>query len=218
MQQILDTLLRVDYCDKFLEPAVADELLLCVEQLDFTPNKRSTILFGDEGLIYSVTYHGHTSHHKTINWASLPILLPLKSHIEQLYKHTFNFCAIMKYPNGDTVIGKHRDKEMVAGSTICGISVGVTRRLQLSPPGWLNQSPHVLNLTHGSLYALLPPTNDKWLHEILKDTTTQTRYSLTFRNLPTDILITEIPVYPKCKGQYCLADIKDDKTRCLRHR
>ena len=88
----------------------------------------------------------------------------------------FNVCVIQQYPNGKYGIQKHRDKEM--NGMICGISVGQTRTLSM-----YKYNTNVLNqpLNNGSLYLILPPTNDFFLHAIEKDSSRGVRYSLTFR-------------------------------------
>jgi 2OG-Fe(II) oxygenase superfamily len=139
----------------------------------------------------------------------------------------------MKYPHGDIVIKKHRDKEMTSGTSICGISVGTTRKIRFLPTSYINAKNSegiTLNLTHGSLYCMLPPTNDKWTHEILPENKEiGVRYSLTFRNMDINNMIKEIPKKQLCnailktgkrKGQECGTDTyynKEHPFRCGRH-
>lgn len=156
-------------------------------------NKRLNITFGEKGLVYNVTFSNKIINRNVIDWSEYPELLTLKTKVEDLTTNTapngYNFCAIMRYPNSSTIIKKHKDKEMVSGTSICGISVGATRNFKLSPPTtnyFSDCSPLILSLIHGSLYCLLPPTNDYWCHEILSGTlkSNNVRYSLTFRNVP----------------------------------
>ena len=93
---------------------------------------------------------------------------------------------IQQYPNGQSGIQKHRDKEM--SNMICGISVGIEdppsagQRRTLSMYQYnkllLNQP-----LNNGSLYILLEPTNNFYSHAINKDDSIGVRFSLTFRFL-----------------------------------
>ena len=64
------------------------------------------------------------------------------------------------------------------GTSIVGISLGQERIFRLTRYGKTKE----FNLNSGSMYAMHPPTNDYWCHEIVKDTSTKPRISLTFRD------------------------------------
>jgi len=118
-----------------------------------------------------------------IAWCKLPILIDIRNHLEQLTGEKYNYCVIQYYPCGKVGIKPHKDKEMILGTTICGLSIGETRFLELSPPKFVNEEKIILPLKSGSLYVLKPPTNSYWIHAILTDDTTKPRISLTFRNV-----------------------------------
>ena len=221
MQHFKDSYLNIDYDQNYLSKDEADQLLsFCMIQTKNNPDyMRSNILFGDEGLIYTDTNQGKTYHTKAITFPDK--LISYKEKLEETTGHKYNFCSLMKYPNGSIVIKKHRDKEMTLGTSICGISVGETRRIQFSPTNYIKPQKYekqglVLELNHGSLYCMLPPTNDKWTHEILPESKeVGIRYSLTFRNMDTTNMLKEIPSKQTCKallktgnrkGQECGAD------------
>jgi hypothetical protein len=195
---------RTNFCvtfdEKFLDNELSDLLLdQCNSIFGNENDNRSTILFGEKGLAYTVTIGKKMSKIPTIDWRSFPELLIVKQKLENITGENYNFCAINQYPNGRAIIQKHRDREIKATSQICGISIGAKRRFKLSPM-YSYDSPVILHLTHGSLYTILPPTNDHWVHEILPDDTKEVRYSLTFRNIPNPLKADDI--------KYCKAIIK----------
>ncbi len=208
---------NVSFDENFIDESLSNLLLEHCHLLFDNQYSRSTLIFGDEGLVYT------TSYTKALNWSLFPELLIVKQQLETINDEIYNFCAIMCYPNGEAVIKKHRDKEIPPGSQICGLSLGATRQLKLSP---IRSSylPIILNLTHGSLYCLFPPTNDHWLHEILPSDTCEPRYSLTFRNIPNALKVTDLKYCPAIfktglrKGQVCGAWIQNStQNYCKRH-
>lgn len=221
--------LNFEYIDAFVSKVDVDNLFEeCGKLLwpDQNKPRRTSITFGDEGLIYSIKIRDTIIYRKAICWSGLKGLIELKDKVERHTKLKFNFCAILRYENGTVAIQKHKDKEMVLGSSICGVSIGDTRIFQLSPPSYVNTEPLKITLSSGSMYIMHPPTNSYWMHEILTEPEKTMRYSLTFRNVPENNLIKEIPVYPKCqallksgpkKDQVCGANIKDG-TACKRHK
>lgn len=231
-QTFKDEGLFVKFKDEFIDKDYADKIFEGCSKLNW-PNqikpRRTSITFGDDGLIYTIRVRDVKIHRYATSWNKFQnnLLILLKNKIEKCTKLKFNFCAILRYEHGGIFIQKHKDKEMLNGTTICGISVGDTRKFQLSSPYNLKRDPVCLELTHGSIYLMYPPTNSYWSHEILPDEHKGMRYSLTFRNIPIENLVKEIPIYPKCKtllktgnkkGQECGANIKIlNSETCKRH-
>lgn len=219
--------LNVDYRPIFLTKDESDSVFLNCEDLNLPNYKRSTTFFGDKGLIYTVKYKEKTSYIKVKEWPEWLITYKNKLEKNQCISEC-NFCAVMKYPNGEYVIKKHRDKEMVTDTSICGISVGATRRIMFTPCSYTDTKAVIFSLPHGSLYCMLPPTNNKYVHEILPETKDcGVRYSLTFRNIPSDVLTTEIPLIIRCtsvlksgnkKGEMCNAKTYYGGDKCGRHK
>ncbi len=155
---------------------------------DLRNNKRQSFTFGNKGLVYEVKFGGYKgipetiSKREVIDWTQHPLLMAIKDQLEFVTTETFTICVIQYYPNGSVGISKHKDKEMKPGTMICGISLGQTRELKMHPPSFLRRQPISTNLAPGSLYILKPPTNDYWMHSTEKDSSTQARISLTFRN------------------------------------
>lgn len=184
--------LCVDVYPQFLLPDLADQLFIACDQLEWkSDQRRLNITFGDPGLVYTVTFGSNTMHRAAVPWSHMTGLWEIKQLVEAEVGQLFNFCAIMRYPSGQAVIKRHRDKEMVPGSIIAGLSVGVQRTLQFTPPNSSPEQSLPLDLPHGSLYVMRPPTNDIWTHEILPSTTDHCRYSLTFRYVPNTFPINE---------------------------
>jgi alkylated DNA repair dioxygenase AlkB len=230
-----DINLNFEYINQFISKDRADKLYKeCDELVWPETTRRKSITFGDEGLIYTIRVRDVAIHRKCTGWTES--LYRLKQKVEKYVNSrtstpiVFNFCAILRYPNGSVGIRKHQDKEMVLGTSICGVSLGDSRTFQLSPPTYGHSSniePLKIELKHGSMYCMYPPTNSHWSHEILSEENKSVRYSLTFRNVPSSNLIKEIPIYPRCsallksgnkKGGPCGAQIKDGKSlMCKRH-
>ncbi len=226
--------LNFDYIPKFLTENEADAVFLVCNRLPWTERhlkRRANMTYGDEGLVYVVKFRNNVVVRKAISWDRLPILATLKAKVERETGTVYNFCAVMRYPNGDFGIGRHRDKEMIDGTTICGLSVGQERTFILTPPFFEGCDEVSINLQHGSLYAIKPPTNNYWTHEIPKEPRKiGVRYSLTFRNAPENMEeLTPIPKpvgnccailkSGKRAGQFCGSKIwKDGQTYCGRHK
>lgn len=170
----------------FLSKKEADDLLTFLEENVRWKSKykRWRQDFGNPGVAYSVTIRGRTKVRPTVDWTNIPELLAIKEKVEKATGEKFTYCVVQKYPTGNIGIDPHRDKEMIKGSVIAGLSVGSGRDLILSPPRWLDYDPVRIHLPHGSLYALNPPTNDYWSHSIPRDNKVKSaRISLTFRRL-----------------------------------
>jgi len=203
--------LQVYFDDQFIPPLLANSLLDKLNTMHFKSQKhRSSLMFGDDDLAYRVTYKQNkdaqefkTSYSVATPWCEFPDLLLVKQQLEAFTQETYNFCAVMKYPDGKAIIKRHRDKEMT--SQICGVSLGETRAFQLT----FNNQQCTLQLNHGSLYCLLPPTNTYWCHEILPSTTPHVRYSLTFRHQENPCHVNDFHFCKallktgKRKGQHC---------------
>jgi alkylated DNA repair dioxygenase AlkB len=206
--------LDFDLCQNFLSQDEADAVFETCDNLRWTEKqmgRRANISYGDKGFVYVVAFKRTSYSRKVIPWEELPILETLKTRIEELTGNVYNCCAVMRYPSGDFGIAPHRDKEMIAGTTICGLSVGQKRTFVLSPPYYLNSEDVKVNLNHGSLYSIKPPTNSYWSHHIPKEPEkTGIRYSLTFRNAPENM--EEIVQIPKPTG-FCSAILKSGKRK-----
>lgn len=143
-------------------------------------NRRNTMMLGDEGVIYNVKYSGVDYSDEVTPWSEIPALYSLKELVEKVTEQSYTVCAIMKYPTGNIGIAPHRDKEMVAGTRICGLSLGAVRTIVFAKNGYETVK---IPLPSGSLYCMNPPTNQYWTHSISKEPLIKKpRISLTFRD------------------------------------
>lgn len=172
--------LDVDLYPQLLTPDLAQAWYLYFDSIMPQTTNRSSILFGDEGLIYRVTYRNVTTESEVNPWTSLPALPELKSLVDKITNQTSTVCVVQRYNDGKVGINPHRDKEMVFGTRIAGLSLGAQRTIQFTRS---YHEPISISLPSGSLYVMNPPTNQKWLHSIVKDTKIkEPRFSLTFRD------------------------------------
>jgi len=141
-----------------------------------TPRKIAWI--GDEK--YSYTYSGTTK--QATPWT--PLLLKLKSEVEQLTRTSFNSCLLNLYHNGSEGMAWHSDDESSLGrnATIASISFGATRKFALKHKE--TKATKSLILEHGSLLIMKGQTQTFWMHSLLKSVHVQEpRINLTFRTI-----------------------------------
>jgi alkylated DNA repair dioxygenase AlkB len=152
---------------------------------------------------------------KLSQWNKLSRMMEIKQRVSEVANESFSVCIEQKYHTGKTGINHHRDKEMVPGTIIAGVSFGETRTLEmkmcrewqnldvgLDGPQWKQEDCSCLfycstnhkrrtlrvPLPSGSMYIFRAPTNDHWSHSILKDDTLfLPRISMTFRNYTSQI-------------------------------
>lgn len=187
---------NVTYIPSFLDSNISRDLFYLCENLSWkNKDRRCNLTFGEDGFYYKVTIRNNSYNRKMISWDSFPILNELKLLAETETGCKFNCCAIMRYPNKSVGIKRHRDKEMIDGSTICGISLGNIRTLKLYPPKFGDSKEVDLKLLPGSMYILKPPTNSYWTHEIPSEisnnSSNEIRFSLTFRDAPLEAMNKE---------------------------
>lgn len=210
--------------------STSDKLFELCDKLEWkNKERRSNITFGEDGSVYRTTFGSHdnakTYDRKVLSWDLFPdvdLLMCIKDKVDKLINSASNICAIMRYPNSSSVIKKHKDREMKEGTTICGISVGAKRRILFTKyyTNYNGNNDVMLELNHGSLYCMHPPTNNKWFHEILPEKESAgVRYSLTFRDMifendPNLINITENqPQGNITHFTYCDALLKSGKRK-----
>ena len=185
--------LDVDFYPQFLTPTIAELLYTKLEKILPHAKGRKAVLIGSAGLVYKFNIRGQTSERAVIPWdlacgcgsdiclcSILPILLTVKKYVDNIAGATTTVLVIQRYHDGTSGIAPHRDKEMVLGTKICGVSLGATRKLVFERTGC---DPLSLTLNSGSLYIMNPPTNSYWSHSVVKEPhIKQSRISLTFRN------------------------------------
>jgi alkylated DNA repair dioxygenase AlkB len=145
---------HVEVYENYYDPAVSMFYLSLLKQYVPWPrkitNSRMSVKYGDEGLIYTVTYRGNTTHQKLIPWTEMPLLIEIKDKLEKFLDKIFTTCIVQFYPNGNAEIKPHMDKEMKLGTWICGISFGETRIIDFVR----YHNSYEIPLPMGSLYVI----------------------------------------------------------------
>jgi alkylated DNA repair dioxygenase AlkB len=99
-------------------------------------------------------------------------LAPLRQQLETLCGHELNALLLNHYRDGNDAMGCHADDEpeLVRDASIASISLGASRTLRFKPKprSALAAGCEALNLElgHGDLLVMDPPTQQHWLHEL----------------------------------------------------
>jgi len=139
---------------------------------------RLTAWYGDAGKRY--VYSGIAMEPEP--W--LPVLLYIKSRVEEIAKFSFNSVLLNLYRDGRDSIAWHSDDEPELGKqpVIASLSFGGERKFQLKHKVKKEQDKVGLNLTHGSLLLMKGQTQEYWQHQIPKTSKpVMSRINLTFR-------------------------------------
>ncbi|XP_004379048.1 DNA oxidative demethylase ALKBH2 isoform X2 [Trichechus manatus latirostris] len=148
------------------------------------PRKQAT--YGDAGVTYS--FSGLTLSPKP--W--IPILERIRDRVSWATGKTFNFVLVNRYKDGFDHIGEHRDdeRELDPRSPIASVSFGACRDFFFRHKDSRGKSPAQrveavrLQLAHGSLLLMNPPTNTNWYHSLpVRKKILAPRVNLTFRNI-----------------------------------
>ncbi|KAM9743817.1 DNA oxidative demethylase ALKBH2 isoform 1-T2 [Menidia menidia] len=151
------------------------------------PRKQAT--YGDAGLTY--TYSG--VRRSACPWT--PTLRYIRDAVTRATAQTFNFVLINRYKDGQDHMGEHRDdeKELDPFCPIASVSLGAARdfvfrhRDSRGKQSSRQIEPVKLELTHGSLLLMNPPTNTFWYHSLpVRKRVITPRINLTFRRIQTD--------------------------------
>ncbi|XP_010597211.3 DNA oxidative demethylase ALKBH2 isoform X2 [Loxodonta africana] len=125
----------------------------------------------------------------------IPVLERVRDRVSQLTGHTFNFVLVNRYKDGRDHIGEHRDdeRELDPRIPIASVSFGACRDFFFRHKDSRGKRPSQrvdmvrLQLAHGSLLLMKPPTNTHWYHSLpVRKKILAPRVNLTFRKiLPT---------------------------------
>jgi alkylated DNA repair dioxygenase AlkB len=143
---------------------------------------RLTCWVADPGCSY--TYSGLTNAPQP--WS--PLLLDLQERLNVCLGWRFNSVLLNRYRHGDDAMGWHADDEpeLDAGAPIASLSLGASRSFRLRPRvrGAGAPDPTTLELAHGDLLVMDPPTQHHWLHALPpRRRVRQERVNLTFRRI-----------------------------------
>lgn len=148
------------------------------------PRKQAT--YGDPGLTY--TYSG--VRHTASRWT--PTLKYIRDAVTKATGQTFNFVLINRYKDGNDHMGEHRDdeRELDPLCPIASVSLGAARdfvfrhRESRGKQSRRQIDPVKLELCHGSLLLMNPPTNTDWYHSLpARKRVLNPRINLTFRRI-----------------------------------
>ncbi|XP_046320302.1 DNA oxidative demethylase ALKBH2 isoform X2 [Marmota monax] len=122
----------------------------------------------------------------------IPVLECIRDRVSGLTGHTFNFVLVNRYKDGCDHIGEHRDdeRELAPRSPIASVSFGACRDFCFRHKDSRGKNPRQklevvrLQLAHGSLLMMNPPTNAHWYHSLpVRKKVLAPRVNLTFRKI-----------------------------------
>ncbi|KAM6964958.1 DNA oxidative demethylase ALKBH2 [Aplochiton taeniatus] len=151
------------------------------------PRKQAT--YGDAGVTY--TYSKVTQVAKT--WT--PTMAYVRDAVTKATGQPFNFVLINRYKDGKDHMGEHRDdeRELDPLCPIASVSLGaardfIFRHKEARGKRFRRQiEPVKLELGHGSLLLMNPPTNTHWYHSLpARKKLGLPRINLTFRRILQD--------------------------------
>ncbi|XP_068896845.1 DNA oxidative demethylase ALKBH2-like isoform X2 [Tenebrio molitor] len=151
------------------------------------PIPRQQAAYGDDGTLYH--FSGNTIPAKP--WT--PLLKSVKDLIKEVTGFDYNFVLINRYRNGNDHIGEHKDNEaeLDKNTPIASLSFGQQRLFVLKHQdarkkgtAKRNVPPVKVELQHGSLLLMNPPTNSYWYHSLpSKKSAPGVRINMTFRKI-----------------------------------
>ena len=177
---ILESKESDSYFDKLLTtiPWQHDEAVIYGKHI---VTNRKVAWVGDINYFY--TYSGTTK--QATPWT--PLLLKLKSKVEELTKTSFNSCLLNLYHNGSEGMAWHSDDEQSLGknTTIASVSFGAHRKFAFKHKA--RKETRSIILEHGSLLIMKGETQTFWQHSLFKSLLVQEpRINLTFRTIIKD--------------------------------
>lgn len=145
---------------------------------------RMQVWCGDPGAV--MRYSGKLFHPQT--WH--PLILQIKSRVEDLCTTSFNSVLVNLYRNGYDSVSWHADDEYELGPQpqIASLSLGATRVFKFKSRNKISETVgnklRQINLKNGDLLVMKGDTQKHWLHCVPKcDISTPRRINLTFRRI-----------------------------------
>jgi alkylated DNA repair dioxygenase AlkB len=111
----------------------------------------------------------------------LPVLLEIKTQVEELTKDSYQGVLLNYYPDGLAGMGWHADDErdLVPNAAIASVSFGATRRFDLRHQDGEKLS---INLEDGSVLLMAGELQQYWKHQVpVQCKIKEPRINLTFR-------------------------------------
>ncbi len=113
-----------------------------------------------------------------------PELEVLRAALSKFCDTNFDSLLINYYPDGNSSIGMHSDKEVIADSLIVSISLGAVRKFKISCTKYapIQHQDVEIELPHGSIFIMGRNFQRCYKHGIDKDPSVRDpRYNLTYR-------------------------------------
>ena len=151
-----------------------------------SPNSPEIFLYGDQPYEYNL----QSSEVPPVSIISSPVMFELLYAVNESLNTKYNSMLINKYKNIHSSLGPHKDDEISldTSSPISALSLGATRRFQISPNEDKNAVLHTVHLASYSLCTMLPGFQEAFYHQIAPGRRSITkekgvRYSVTFRHV-----------------------------------
>ena len=170
-----------------------------VKELHYTPqgvNQPSLYLFGDSKYVYNKV----TAELTPTPLDSSDIMSSLVAEVNAKFNCNFNSVLVNKYHNLNSHLKWHKDdeKKLDPSSPIAILSIGATRRLQISTNDNKEKCIHEVHLTPNSTLVTLPEFQTKFHHQLAKGLRSKKkekgeRYSVTFRRIIEPMVESSTP-------------------------
>lgn len=119
----------------------------------------------------------------SFNWASSPAIEAIKTILENDLKTHFDYCLAHVYPDGNSCINWHNDKEALK-SDVVSVSLGATRKFRFREIGQTTGYYKEFQLNSGDIIHMLEGCQEKFIHCVpVEKKVTNPRINLTFRKL-----------------------------------
>lgn len=120
-------------------------------------------------------------------WKKSPITLLLKTDLESILDHKFDYVLLHCYTDGKANIAYHNDKESLDG-LVASVSIGAKRKFRIrkidETKGYLEE----FELGNGDLFVMEKGMQRRYLHSIIKQLRiNEPRCNWTFRNFKNKV-------------------------------
>ena len=148
------------------------------------PNSPEILLFGGSRYVYN----RQSANLDAIPIQSDPVMAKLLDAVNSKLDGNYNSMLINKYRNVNCYLGPHKDDEPCLDPTapIATLSLGATRRFQISSNNDKHQVEDTLNLSPRSICCMLPGFQERFYHSVAAgrksiNKAKGVRFSVTFR-------------------------------------
>ena len=155
------------YSTEVLSKTLLADVNTHVRKLKYTSqgrNSPSIFLYGD-------TRYGYNKASNELDPVAIesePVMAELIMFVNQKHGTAYNSLLINKYATVNTKLGWHQDDEscLDTSSPIGTLSIGATRRFQISAASEVNRVIDTVNVSDNSLLVMLPGFQSKYYHQV----------------------------------------------------